>query len=123
MLRIPSAGGRVECRAADIACNPYLGAAMMLAAGLEGIRKGIDPGAPHAENMYNYSDAEIAAKGIEFLPKNLSEAIDALEADSLAREVLGDDMFKAFIDYKRDEWNSYHNHISEWEIDRYLTYF
>ena len=123
MLRIPSAGGRVECRAADMACNPYLGAAMMLAAGLEGIREGIDPGVPHAENMYNYSDAEIAAKGIEFLPKNLSEAIDALEADSLAREVLGDDMFKAFVDYKRDEWNSYHNHISEWEIDRYLTYF
>ena len=123
MLRIPSAGGRVECRAADIACNPYLGAAMILAAGLEGIREGIDPGAPHAENMYNYSDAEIAAKGIEYLPRTLSEAIDALEADSLAKEVLGDEMFKSFIDYKRDEWNSYHNHISEWEIDRYLTHF
>lgn len=123
MLRIPSAGGRVECRAADIACNPYLGAAMILAAGLEGIREGIDPGAPHAENMYNYSDAEIAAKGIEYLPRTLSEAIDALEADSLAKEVLGDEMFKSFIDYKRDEWNSYHNHISEWEVDRYLTHF
>jgi len=123
MLRIPSAGARVECRAPDIACNPYLGAALMLAAGLEGIEQGIDPGLPHRENMYHYSDAEIAQAGIECLPKTLSEATDAIAADSLALEVLGPDMHKAFVDFKRAEWDSYHNTVSEWEMKRYLRLF
>src|SRR6056297_3060026 len=123
MLRIPSAGARVECRAPDIACNPYLGAALMLAAGLEGIEQGIDPGAPHRENMYHYSDAEIAAAGIECLPRNLSEATDAIARDELALDVLGSDMHKAFVDFKRAEWESYHNTVSAWEMQRYLRLF
>lgn len=123
MLRIPSAGARVECRAPDIACNPYLGTALMLAAGLEGIEQGIDPGLPHRENMYHYSDKEIADAGIECLPKNLSEATDALAEDPLARTVLGADMHKAFVDFKRSEWDSYHNTVSDWEMQRYLRLF
>jgi glutamine synthetase len=123
MLRIPSAGGRVECRAPDIACNPYLGAALMLAAGLEGIREQIDPGEPHRENMYNYSDADITAAGIECLPKNLSEAIESFAADELAPKVFGDAMFNAFTQFKRAEWESYHNTVSQWELDRYLRLF
>ncbi|CAA0081285.1 Glutamate--methylamine ligase [Halioglobus japonicus] len=123
MLRIPSAGARVECRAPDIACNPYLGTALMLAAGLEGIEQGIDPGLPHRENMYHYSDKEIADAGIECLPKNLSEATDAIAEDSLAKTVLGADMHKAFVDFKRAEWDSYHNTVSDWEIQRYLRLF
>jgi len=123
MLRIPSAGARVECRAPDIACNPYLGAALMLAAGLEGIEQGIDPGLPHRENMYHYSDAEIAQAGIECLPKTLAEATDAIAEDSLALDVLGPEMHKAFVDFKRAEWDSYHNTVSEWEVKRYLRLF
>ena len=123
MLRIPSAGARVECRAPDIACNPYLGAAMLLAAGLEGIEQGIDPGLPHRENMYNYSDKEIADAGIECLPRNLSEATDAIADDALAQTVLGADMHKAFVDFKRGEWDSYHNTVSDWEMQRYLRLF
>lgn len=123
MLRIPSAGARVECRAPDIACNPYLGAALMLAAGLEGIEQGIDPGLPHRENMYHYSDAEIAQAGIECLPKTLSEATDAIAADPLALQVLGPEMHKAFVGFKRAEWDSYHNTVSEWEMKRYLRLF
>ncbi|MDP5065068.1 MAG: type III glutamate--ammonia ligase [Haliea sp.] len=123
MLRIPSAGARVECRAPDIACNPYLGAALMLAAGLQGIEQGIDPGLPHRENMYRYSDADIAKAGIECLPKTLSEATDAIASDELAHEVLGAEMHKAFIDFKRAEWDSYHNTVSEWEVARYLRLF
>lgn len=123
MLRIPMGGGRVECRAADIACNPYLGSAMILAAGLQGIREGLDPGEPHTENMYNYSDAELAAMGIQYLPRNLEEAVDAFEADAFSREVLGEPMFKAFADYKRKEWTDYHNHIADWEKARYLKFF
>ena len=68
MLRIPMGGGRVECRAADISTNLYLGAAMILAAGLEGIREGLDPGEPHTENMYEYSLDELMAMGIDTLP-------------------------------------------------------
>ena len=123
MLRIPSAGSRVECRAPDIACNPYLGAALILAAGLEGIEQGIDPGKPHRENMYDYSDAEIAAAGIECLPKTLSEATDAFASDPLAHAVMGPAMHAAFVEFKRAEWESYHNTISEWEIKRYLRLF
>lgn len=123
MIRIPGAGNRIECRAADISCNPYLSAAFLLAAGLEGIREGIDPGAPHTENMYHYSDAEVAGMGIQHLPATLGEAIEAFAADDLAREVFGDELFNAFVDFKRDEWNAYHNHVSEWERDRYLKFF
>lgn len=123
MLRIPSAGSRVECRAPDIACNPYLGAALMLAAGLEGIEQGLDPGKPHRENMYNYSDAEIVEAGIECLPKTLAEATDAFAEDPLAHAVMGSAMHKAFVEFKRSEWESYHNTISDWEIKRYLHLF
>lgn len=123
MVRIPLAGGRVECRAADISCNPYLGAAMILAAGLEGVREHLDPGAPHRENMYEYSDAQIAELGIDLLPRDLSAAIDEFEADALSREVFGEALYDSFIDYKRAEWESYQSHISAWETERYLKFF
>jgi len=123
MLRIPSQGARVECRAADIACNPYLGAAMILAAGLEGIREALDPGLPHRENMYNYTDEQVREMDIEMLPQNLGEAIDAFAADPLSRAVFGDAMFDSFVQYKREEWTSYHTHVSDWEINRYLKFF
>ncbi|MGB3309022.1 MAG: type III glutamate--ammonia ligase [Nodosilinea sp.] len=123
MLRIPLAGGRVECRAADIATNPYLGAAMILAAGLEGIAEGLDPGDPHTENMYNYSLADLKALGIDMLPRTLQEAIDAFEADPLSRAVMGPLMHQTYIDFRRQEWDEYHSHISDWEIKRYLKFF
>lgn len=123
MLRIPLGGGRVECRAADISTNLYLGAAMILAAGLEGIREGLDPGAPHTENMYNYSLAELDAMGIETLPKTLGEAIAAFAADPLSQKVMGPLMYKTYVDFKTQEWEEYHCHVSDWEIKRYLKFF
>lgn len=123
MIRVPMAGGRIECRAADIACNPYLGAALVLAAGLEGIREGLDPGEPHRENMYLYSEEQLKTMGVSWLPRDLDEAIDAFEADPLSRAVFGDLMFKTFVDFKRQEWREYHNHVSDWERQRYLKFF
>lgn len=123
MLRIPLAGGRVECRAADISINSYLGAAMLLAAGLEGIKDGLDAGKPHTENMYEYSPDELTAKGIQSLPRTLGEAVEAFAADPLSKTVMGDAMYKTFIDYKRQEWSEYHSHVSDWEIQRYLKFF
>jgi glutamine synthetase len=123
MLRIPSGGGRVECRAADIATNPYLGAAILLAAGLEGVEGQLDPGEPHMENLYLSSDQEIRDKGVTVLPRNLLEAIDGLAADPLARDVFGPLMFDAYTKFKRGEWEQYHNHVSDWERERYLKFF
>lgn len=123
MLRIPSAGGRVECRAADISTNLYLGAAMMLAAGLEGIREQLDPGEPHTENMYNYTLSQLKEKGIEVLPRTLEGAVEAFAADPLSKAVMGPAMYQSFIDYKLREWEEYHNHVSDWEIQRYLKFF
>ncbi|MCP4390702.1 MAG: type III glutamate--ammonia ligase [Gammaproteobacteria bacterium] len=122
-LRIPLGGGRVELRAADSANNPYLGAAMVLSAGLEGIRENLDPGDPHTQNMYTKSDAELDAMGIERLPRNLEEAMEAFVADPLSKEVMGEAMFTAYATFRREEWEAYHNHVSDWERDRYLKFF
>lgn len=123
MIRVPLAGGRVECRAADISCNPYLGAAIILAAGLEGIRENLDPGEPHTENMYNYSEADILSKGLGLLPRSLGEALEEFEADGLSRDVFGEAMYNAYLDYKGQEWDEYQAHVSEWETQRYLRFF
>lgn len=123
MLRIPSAGGRVECRAADISCNPYLGAAMVLAAGLEGIREGLDPGDPNLVNAYTLSPEERARRGLKTLPRTLAEAIEAFVDDPLSRTVFGDAMFDAYVAYKREEWESFHCAVSPWEQARYLNFF
>jgi glutamine synthetase len=123
MIRIPGVGSRVECRAADIACNPYLGAALVLAAGLEGIENAMDAGEPHRENMYRYSDEEIDEMGVTMLPRTLGEAITDFAADPLAREVFGERMFDAYVDFKQNEWESYHTAVSSWEIERYLKLF
>lgn len=122
-LRIPLGGGRIELRAADSSVNPYLGAALVLAAGLEGISGDLDPGDPHTENMYLKSEAELAALGIRPLPKTLDEALDAFQSDPLSLEVFGPAMHKAWLDFKRDEWLSYINHVSDWEMTRYLKMF
>lgn len=123
MLRIPMNGPRIECRAADISCNVYLGAAMILAAGLEGIEQDLDPGQPHRENMYLSSPEMLASQNIALLPRTLGEAIDAFEEDPLSKAVMGPLMYKTFIDFKRNEWMDYQSHVSDWEINRYLRFF
>ncbi|MEM7768852.1 MAG: type III glutamate--ammonia ligase, partial [Pseudomonadota bacterium] len=105
------------------ACNPYLGAAMCLAAGLEGIAEGLDPGDPNTDNMYLVSDEERAKRGIEMLPRTLDEAVRAFKADPLSKAVFGEAMFNAWVEYKEQEWLSYLNHVSDWEMKRYLRMF
>lgn len=122
-LRVPLGGGRVELRAADSSCNPYLGAAMVMMAGLEGIEQDLDPGEPHYANMYLKSPAELAELGIDTLPRTLGEAVECFAADPLAETVFGPTMHKAWIDYKRHEWLSYLNHVADWEYQRYLKMF
>ena len=116
-------GARVECRAVDPSLNPYLGAAIMLGAGLEGIEQNLDPGDPINQNAYELSDADLAARGVANLPRTLLEAVEAFARDPLGQTVFGEDLCRAFIAIKNSEWWSYHNAISKWEYDNYLTKF
>lgn len=123
MMRVPGGGGRVESRAVDTACNPYLAAAMLLGAGLEGIEQGLDPGDPIALNMYDQSDVQLAAMGVSVLPRTLLEAVEAFDDDPLGEEIMGPDLKASFVELKSREWWDYHNTVSAWEYDRYLTFF
>jgi glutamine synthetase len=114
---------RVECRAVDPSMNPYLAAAMFLAAGLDGIDHDLDPGDPQLDNMYELSDAELEKRGVKQLPRTLLEAITAFEQDDLGRRVMGDELYRSYIDLKQSEWWGFHNSISQWEMEQYLTKF
>ncbi len=122
-VRVPMGGGRCESRNADGAVNPYLAATLVLAAGLEGVRERIDPGAPNEDNLYNLTEAQRAARGIEFLPQTLLEAVEAFAADPLMEATLGTALRDEFVRYKTTEWNEYHGTISRWEIERYSHLF
>ncbi len=123
MLRIPMGGGRVESRAVDTACNPYLAAAALLGAGLEGIENDLDPGDPIDLNMYEQSDEQLGELGVNVLPRTLLEAVEAFRADPLMEEVLGSELKASYAELKETEWWDYHNTVSEWEYDRYLEFY
>ena len=123
MLRIPMAGGRVESRAVDTSCNPYLAAAMLLGAGLEGIEGELDPGDPIRLDMYEQSDEQLNELGVSVLPRTLLEAVEAFDADPLSEQVLGSELKASYVELKQREWWDYHNTVSEWEYDRYLEFF
>jgi len=123
LVRVPDRRGdgtRAELRMPDPACNPYLGLALMLASGLDGIEKKIEPGPPVNKNIYHMSARERARLKIRSLPADLNEAVDAFERDPLARKVLGDHIFTNYVRAKRGEWSEYIAQVHEWEIDRYL---
>ena len=126
MLRIPGPG-RIEDRTIDGACNPYLAATVVLAAGLDGIASGIDPGEPNSENLYAISYDELRARGLETLPANLLEATHELEGCTVLRKALGRGRDEDYVDYflrvKRDEWARYHEQVTPWEVAEYLTRF
>ena len=120
-VRIP--GGRIELRLPDSSVNPYLASAAILAAGMDGVKRKLDPGKPNNTNLYAYSPEEIEKNGIKLLPQSLKEAIDALEQDKLVCGALGADLAREFISLKRMEWVEYSRHVSEWESKRYLEFF
>lgn len=122
-IRVPQGGGRCESRNADGAVNPYLAAALALAAGLEGIREKLDPGKPNEDNLYEISEAERLNRGIGFLPQTLQAAVQAFADDSFVEKTLGSELRNEFIRYKTEEWENYHLTISQWEIDRYSHMF
>jgi glutamine synthetase len=122
-IRVPMGGGRCESRNADSSCNPYLAATLALAAGLEGIREKLDPGAPQEDNLYELSEKELAARNIQYLPRNLEEAVEAFAADPFVERVLGAELRSEFMTYKSEEWRTYHQQVSQWEIDQYARLY
>ncbi|HYR79086.1 MAG TPA: type III glutamate--ammonia ligase, partial [Candidatus Dormibacteraeota bacterium] len=122
-VRVPAGGGRCESRNADGSVNPYLGATLALAAGLEGIREEIDPGEPNEDNLYTISESERRDRKIDFLPQTLQEAVAAFAADPLVEETLEKELRDEFIRYKTAEWEAYHLAVSSWEIERYSHLF
>jgi glutamine synthetase len=112
---------RLEFRAPDPACNPYLAFAVILAAGLRGIEKGYPLSEETVTNLYQLTDAERMAEGIDTLPQSLSDALDEMERSDLVAEALGEHVFEWFIRNKRNEWMDYKTHVTQFELDRYLA--
>jgi glutamine synthetase len=126
MIRIPTyqvgreSAMRIEFRAPDSACNPYLALAVMLHAGLEGIENAYPVPDPVELDVYAMSDEERAQLGIEVLPGSLNEAIACMEESDLVRRALGDHIFAKFVENKRIEWDAYRSQVHQYELDRYL---
>jgi glutamine synthetase len=111
---------RIEFRSPDTACNPYLAFAVILAAGLKGIEEGYELPEGAEDNIWELTDAERRALGIEPLPTSLSEAIRAMEGSELVAETLGEHVFDFFLRNKRSEWQEYRRQVTRFELDRYL---
>jgi glutamine synthetase len=123
MFRVPEAG-RFECRLVSGSVNPYLGMAAFIASGLDGIRRQLDPGEPSVRrNMYRLSLDDVKGGKIGLIPQSLADAVTAFEADPVVQHALGPELSAEFVKVKRQEWVQYHNTVSRWEIDRYLTMF
>jgi len=111
---------RIEYRAPDSACNPYLAFAVILGAGLRGIEEGYELPPEADANLFELSGAELAAKGIVPLPSTLEDAVDEMERSKLLADTLGDHVFEWFLRNKRAEWSAYRAEVSQFELDRYL---
>ena len=123
MLRLPQNRFCIENRAADMCMNPYLGLAMTAAAMTEGVAGRLDPGRPLNRDLYDLSPEEIAASGAQRLPRHLLEAIETLAGDEFAKGVMGERMHASYLAYKRDEWERYHQAVTDWEVQEYLRLF
>ncbi|MDE7057214.1 MAG: type I glutamate--ammonia ligase [Lachnospiraceae bacterium] len=123
LVRIPATRGedtRIELRSPDPACNPYLALAVCLAAGLEGIRKKITPPKSIDRDVSQLTKEELKELQIENLPRNLKEAVEAFEEDTLMKEVLSEEVCQKYAMGKRKEWEEYNAQVSQWELQNYL---
>ena len=126
LIRVPlykprkSASARLEFRAPDPACNPYLAFSLILAAGLRGIEKGYEPPPEAEDNIYELTEAERRAAGIGSLPHNLDAALGLMEDSELVAEALGEHVFDFFLRNKRVEWEEYRSQVTPFELQRYL---
>jgi glutamine synthetase len=123
LIRIPATRGngtRVELRCPDPACNPYLAFALMLRAGLDGIKNKIDPGEPTNVNIFHLTDKEREKRGIRSLPVDLKGAVDEMRGSAFVKQVLGEHVFNQYICAKEIEWDEYKVIVHPWELNKYL---
>ncbi|WP_436928743.1 type I glutamate--ammonia ligase [Halosimplex halobium] len=120
--RVPAAS-RIEARFPDPSCNPYLAFAALIHAGLDGIERGLDCDDPVRENIYEFDEEKREEYGIDTLPTNLGEALDALESDEVVQDALGEHVYENFVEAKTQEFDDYRVDVSDWELDRYLETF
>ncbi|MBV8196171.1 MAG: type I glutamate--ammonia ligase [Candidatus Dormibacteraeota bacterium] len=127
LIRVPHVGRaeatRVELRSPDPSCNPYLAFAVMLRSGLDGIERRLALPPPVEESLYGFDDVELERRNVGLLPDNLRDAVDALEADDVVMDALGEHLAERFIDAKRLEWREYRGQVTPWEVDQYLERF
>jgi len=129
LLRVPKwfrqkkEAARIELRSPDPACNPYLAFAVMLKAGLDGIKNDLTPPDPVEENIYTLDDESLVKKNIDVLPTSLNEALDELKKDKLLQETLGEHLFERYIYVKTKEWDEFKKQVTVWEIETYLDTF
>ena len=110
----------MELRSPDPSCNPYLALAVCLAAGLDGIEKGMEPPAEITENIFKMDAAARKAAGIDSLPGSLEEALEAMKADQLVLDALGSHVAENYIEGKEKEWDEYRTRVSSWEREKYI---
>ncbi len=115
--------GRFEWRLPDASANPYLATAALIAAGLDGVDRRLDPGPACPDDLFELPLAAIRERGIPVLPQQLGDAVDALAADAVLRDALGETLSAEFIRLKRIEWTQYARHVSDWEMARYAAAF
>jgi glutamine synthetase len=123
LARVPARRGpgtRVEVRMPDPSCNPYLAFAVMLASGLDGVERGIDPGPPVNKDIFHMSDREKRRLRVERLPGNLKEAVEAMQKDKVILDVLGSHVVSHFVEGKLRDWKEYIAVVHPWEVERYL---
>ena len=124
LIRIPSVRGeftRVELRSPDPSCNPYLAVAACLAAGLDGIARGLTPPPEVTDDVYAMDDSARAARNLDALPETLKDALEAMEQDRLIMDVLGEHVARHYIQGKMREWQEYQSRVSGWELEKYLV--
>lgn len=115
--------GRFEWRLPDASANPYLATAAVIAAGLDGIDRKLDPGPACTDDLFDLSLAVIRQRGIDVLPQDLNEAVGALRGDEVIRGALGETLAEQFLLLKSAEWTEYRQHVSDWEMQRYASMF
>ncbi|MER3452564.1 MAG: glutamine synthetase [Acidimicrobiia bacterium] len=126
LVRVPMAkrgkesSTRIEYRAPDPACNPYLAFAVILAAGLRGIEESYELPPELTGNAFEMTEEERLAEGVQRLPGSLEEAIEEMERSELVAEALGEHVFEWFIRNKRAEWAQYRRQVTPFELERYL---
>lgn len=125
LVRVPEKrrARRFEYRGADGTCNPYLLATCLVAAGLDGIQKRIDPGEPVDTDVSKMSEVELKERGISWVPRNLNQAIDHLAVDTILAETIGRSIWEEFIKIKRTEWDKYSRIVSDWERQLFSSRF